>query len=180
MVVRVGRQIASGMPGSAEQQAQGDGQAVDKDVAGGLSQAGVQLASLPYLLHAQPGEHMQHEVEQRKDRGQRMAVGPEDQPHEAGDDAHAQVELDGGLCANAGDERELASLCVGVAVAEVVHQQQGVDDQAACQRGDDDRGRDGVQLHIVGDADGYDAEEHEHEQVAQPHVGQVGGVEEAE
>ena len=65
------------------------------------------------------------------------------------------------------------------AVAIVVDDEQTVDDQSAGNGRYSDRRRDGMQLDIVGDADGDDAEEEQHEDVAQAQVGQVGGVEKA-
>ncbi len=123
---------------------------------------------------------MEHQVEQRQQRGQHVAVQPEHHAQETGEDAHEEVEAQAVHLADAHHQRPLAYRQVALAVAEVVDQQQPIDDQPAGQRGPEHLPRDGVQLYVIGDADGHDAEEQQHQQVAQSEVAEVSGVEEAE
>lgn len=108
-----------------------------------------------------------------------MILIPEHDSQQAARHAQQQVEA---LCPKRTDAHykgDLADALVVVAVAIVVDDEQTVDDQSAGNGRYSDRRRDGMQLDIVGDADGDDAEEDQHEDVAQAQVGQVGGVEKA-
>ena len=108
-----------------------------------------------------------------------MVVEHEHNAQQTGGDAYGQVEPQGGCCAYAYHDGHFPCLFIRIAVAEVVDQQQRIDGRAAGYRSDDDFGRQRVKLNVIGGANGHDAEKQQDQYVAQPHVGEVGGVEEA-
>ena len=163
-----------------EQEAEGDAEAVDEDVAGGLAQTLVELAAFVDAAELEPREDVEDEIDKGQHEGEHVAMSPEQQTGEDGDDADGKVEPLGGAGTQLDDEGHLAVAAVYVAVAVVVDNEQAVDDESAGQRGYDDQQRTGVQLDVIGAADGYDAEEDDHQHVAQADIGEVGGVEEAE
>lgn len=76
---------------------------------------------------------MQHQVDERQAERPPTAVEPEDKAHQTGHDAYHQIEHDSRLLAHMDHEGILASLLVGIAVAEIIDQQQSVDHDATGQ-----------------------------------------------
>ena len=95
-------------------------------------------------------------------------------------DADAQIQLQSCLRTQSDDECLLPRQPVVVAVAEVVHDQQRVDHQSAGQRSQKQLPRDRVQLHIIRAAYGHNAEEQQHERIAQPLIREIGRIEKCE
>lgn len=163
-----------------EQEAEGDAETVDEDVAGGLAQTLVELAAFMDAAELEPREDVENQIDEGQHEGEHVTMSPEQQTGEDGDDADGKVEPLGGAGTQLDDEGHLAVASVYVTVAVVVDNEQAVDDESAGQRGYDDQQRTGVELDVIGAADGYDTEEYQHQHVAQADVGEVGGVEEAE
>ena len=132
------------------------------------------------MLYLDVGERVQHHVYRGQDEGKRMAFSPEQQPHGVCRPSCGEIEPEGRGRAKPHHDGALAGVAVGVAVAEVVHQQQGVDHRATSHRGDDDGPRQRVKLDIVGRAYGHYAEEHQHEDIAETHIRKTRRVEKTE
>ena len=70
-------------------------------------------------------------------------------------DTHSQIEPERSPLTNVHHERPFAGCAVSVAVAKIVYQQQCIDDEPASQRSHENLHRHGMQLYVIGDADGY-------------------------
>lgn len=109
-----------------------------------------------------------------------MPVEEEGDAHQTGKDTDRQIKGKRSISAYPYHKRLLACCTVGIAVAEIIHQQQAVNDQSAGQRCHYDLKRQRVQLHIVRGTHGHKAEEKQYKHIAQSYIRQMGGIQEAE
>lgn len=142
---------------------------------------GVECAALPDAPHPAPCEDVGQGVEQRQHRRHSLALDSRCD----GDEHHArqpeeQVECTAEAFARQHDDGALAAQPVGIHVAEVVDDEQSVDDQAARRTVGDGGGRDRPRLQVVGADDWHEPEEHQHQHVPHAAVGHEGRVEERE
>ena len=113
-----------------------------------------------------------------------MAEEAEGAPQETRHDAQREIQRPTALGSYRHDERALSRATVVVDVAIVVHHQQRVDNQTTRQSSHKALPRNGLppdgQGKKIGQADGHEAEEEQHQKVAHADIGEVGGIEEAE
>ena len=168
-----------------EQQTQGDECAIDKDVAGGHAQHAVQRPSLPYPAQLGIGFEMEGQVAQDGQKGGKpMTVQEEEGSQEARRKSQKEIEQPTATASDENDQGALARPAVVVDVTIVVDNKEGVDDQTACQGSQQAFRGDALcslrQGKEAGHRDGNHTEEQQDEQVAHSHIGEMGGVEEAE
>ena len=96
-----------------------------------------------------------------------------------GGDAQCQIHILTELLAVAYHQRTLAAHGILLAVAIVVHHQQGVYGEATDERQHHHIHIQRIGLHVVGAAYGHEAEEHQHQYVAPAPIGEQRGIEES-
>ena len=123
---------------------------------------------------------MKHQIEQRQQRGEDMPVHPEGTAQDDSRQAHTDIKLQPSLRPQAHNDRILSSQAVIIPIPEIIDNQEGVDDQTASQRSQENLGCDHMQLHVIGAAHRDDAEEHQHKQITQSLIREESGIEEGE
>jgi len=114
--------------GKLYEQADDDTEAVNKDVAGCLAQAFVELAAAVDALDLQVGVEMEDQEDEGQDKGQQVTIEQEHDTHQRCHDSQKQEEPTAVLRAQAYHQRQLTVLAVVVAVAVVVDDEQPVND----------------------------------------------------
>ena len=115
------------------------------------------------------------------DKFQRSQLARVDKPEaeQHGGDAQCQIHILTELLAVAYHQRTLAAYGILLAVAIVVHHQQGVYGEATDERQHHHIHIQRIGLHVVGAAYGHEAEEHQHQYVAPAPIGEQRGIEES-
>ena len=167
-------------PADLQQYGEGEQKGEDEDVSGGVGKGKVEV-SASALVHTSGGKQVYAEINAEKGCPDGVAQQMECNKSEGNsNETERHIKPEGRLTSDEDDQSAFVVLSVLFDITVVVDNQEIVGNEAVGDGAECDRQRPFTSLKVISEANGYDAEENEDEDVAHGDVGEKSAVEETE